>query len=104
MRRPVWPLTIGAPGEQGIAAPVCTPVIAARRPIRAQNDRLWHFPDIQDCPPNVGYRGQSGQHLLNLSFTAFDPNRTLAAEFADAQRGISYHCVVGCDPWIEGSV
>jgi hypothetical protein len=27
-------------------------------------------------PANVGYCGQSGQHLLNLSFTAFDPKRT----------------------------
>jgi hypothetical protein len=33
----------------------------------------WHFSDIQECPPNAGYCRQSGQHLLNLSFTAVDP-------------------------------
>jgi hypothetical protein len=25
---------------------------------------------------NVGFRGQSGKHLLTLSFSGFDPNRT----------------------------
>jgi hypothetical protein len=44
--------------------------------------RFWHDSDIQECPPNVGYRGQSGQHLLNLSFTAFDPSATSARKFA----------------------
>jgi hypothetical protein len=31
----------------------------------------WHDADIQECLPNVGYCGQSGQHLLDLSFTDF---------------------------------
>jgi hypothetical protein len=43
---------------------------------------FWHDADIQECLPNVGYCGQSGQHLLDLSFTAFDPQATSAASKA----------------------
>jgi hypothetical protein len=43
--------------------------------LSALDVRYWHDSDIQECPPNVGYRGQSGQHFLNLSLTGFDPKR-----------------------------
>ncbi len=39
----------------------------------------WHDSDIQECPPNVGYRRQSGQHTLVVSLTGFDPSETSAA-------------------------
>src|SRR6516164_4713301 len=32
--------------------------------------------DLAGRPRHVHYRGYSGQHSLNLSFTAFDPHRT----------------------------
>jgi len=33
-------------------------------------------------PTAVGYRGKTGQHLLAVSFTGFDPQETSAASFA----------------------
>src|SRR5258708_6639998 len=36
----------------------------------------WHEAADQECPPNGRYRGQTGKHLLALSFSQFDPERT----------------------------
>jgi hypothetical protein len=52
--------------------------------------------DIQECPPNVGYCGQSGQNLLNLSFTEIDPSATSCVQICcGAQGGFSLSGVVG---------
>ena len=38
--------------------------------------RLWHESEVRHPVAHVGYWGKSGQHLLVLSFTGFDPPRT----------------------------
>ena len=41
---------------------------------------------------------------LRVKSAALDPERSIGGRHCcDAQRGISYHGVVGCDPRIEGS-
>jgi hypothetical protein len=37
---------------------------------------------VPTAPSNVGFRGQTGKHLLVLSFTGFDPSRSSRARFA----------------------
>src|SRR5262245_60195576 len=37
----------------------------------------WHFSAVPTALSNVGHRGQTGKHLLALSFTDFDPGRSL---------------------------
>src|SRR5258708_25295836 len=48
----------------------------SRFPIRvlptAPGNALW----VSAAPSNVAYWGQSGKHVLDLRFTAFDPQRT----------------------------
>ena len=34
------------------------------------------FSAVPTAPSNVGYRGQTGRHMLNASSSHFDPNRT----------------------------
>jgi hypothetical protein len=34
---------------------------------------LWHFSAVPTAPSNVGYRGQTGRHMLNASSSHFDP-------------------------------
>jgi hypothetical protein len=41
------------------------------------NFRCWHGADIKLRPLFGGYGVESGQHLLGLSLSAFDPKRTL---------------------------
>jgi hypothetical protein len=36
--------------------------------------------DVPAAPGNVGYRGQTGKHVLGLSLTGFDPFETCAAQ------------------------
>jgi hypothetical protein len=38
----------------------------------------WHKPDMPPWSVYVRCRGQSGSHMLALSFSAFDPTATLA--------------------------
>src|SRR6266568_7118710 len=40
------------------------------------NDRCWHEAANRGCPRIGRDRGQSGQHMLVLSPTGFDPERT----------------------------
>jgi hypothetical protein len=40
------------------------------------DDRLWHLADIKLRPQFGRYGVESGQHLLVVSFSAFDPKRT----------------------------
>jgi hypothetical protein len=47
-----------------------------RRTKKGRDVSYWHFSDVPIRAINVRNRGKSGQHLLNLSFTAFDPTRT----------------------------
>ena len=50
------------------------------------------------------YRGKTGQHMLTASFSHFDPSATLGGRVCcDAQRGISWTGVVGCDPRLMGA-
>ena len=42
---------------------------------RLWNDRSWHETDMPTPLRNVRSRGQSGKHLLALSFSGFDPER-----------------------------
>jgi len=52
-------------------------------------------PAIFAAPTNVRYWEQIGQHMLVVSFTAFDPNRTFGAPVCcGAQRGLMRQ---GCD-------
>jgi len=37
----------------------------------------WHETDVPTALLNVCFQGQSGKHLLALSFSGFDLNRTL---------------------------
>ena len=37
---------------------------------------FWHESEVRHSVAHVGYWGETGQHLLVLSFTGFDPNRT----------------------------
>jgi hypothetical protein len=39
------------------------------------DDRLWHSSAVPTAPSNVGYRGQTGRHMLNASSSHFDPDR-----------------------------
>jgi hypothetical protein len=42
----------------------------------AANVWLWHETDMPTLFRNVRSQGQSGKHLLALSFSGFDPRRT----------------------------
>jgi len=42
--------------------------------------RFWHFSAVPTAPTNVGYRGQTGRHMLNASSSHFDPSATWAAQ------------------------
>jgi hypothetical protein len=46
------------------------------------NARFWHYSEVPARLAYVGYRGKTGQHLLAVSFTGFDPQETSAASFA----------------------
>jgi len=48
----------------------------------------WHFSAVPAACVHVRYSGESGQDLLNLSFTGFDPKRS-ASRIAHA-RGDSF--------------
>ena len=37
--------------------------------------RLWHESDVQALLAYVCYREKTGQHMLNESFSHFDPKR-----------------------------
>ena len=39
----------------------------------------WHESEVRQPIAYVGYRGKTGKHLLVVSFTRFDPKRTLRA-------------------------
>jgi hypothetical protein len=39
----------------------------------------WHETDMSTALRNVLFQGQSGKHLLALSFSGFDPHAALAA-------------------------
>jgi hypothetical protein len=47
-----------------------------------QNVALWPVSEVPSEQGNVGYRGQTGKHLLVLSLTGFDPNQTCSSERA----------------------
>jgi hypothetical protein len=34
---------------------------------------IWHIADLPQCPPSGRYRGQSGEHMLNVRLSDFDP-------------------------------
>jgi hypothetical protein len=40
----------------------------------------WHFSDMPTALGNVRHQGHSKRHLLALSFSGFDPERTWANE------------------------
>ena len=40
------------------------------------NVRVWHFSEVPPRLAHVGYRGQSGRHVLGVSFSQFDPELT----------------------------
>jgi hypothetical protein len=42
----------------------------------AVNDRTWHETDMPATLRDVRFQGQSGKHVLVLSFSGFDPKRT----------------------------
>jgi hypothetical protein len=42
----------------------------------------WHFSAVLTAPSNVGYRGQSGRHMLVARFSHFDPNRSFGSVYA----------------------
>jgi hypothetical protein len=43
--------------------------------------RVWHFSAVPSAPSNVGYRGQTGRHMLIARFSHFDPTATSAQNF-----------------------
>jgi len=66
--------------------PTATAVCTEPRLARADGDRIrladgsdWHFSAVPNAPLNVRSWGQTGKHLLGLSFTGSDPQRTSAA-------------------------
>src|SRR5215510_15328759 len=72
----------------------CSPRIIGGPPLESSLTRRSEF-----C-----FRGQTGKHFLTSRLTGFDPFPTSAARVCcDAQRGISYGGVVGCNPPAEGS-
>jgi hypothetical protein len=42
---------------------------------RPLNVCVWHEADMPTASRDVRFRGQSGKHLLAMSFSGFDPNR-----------------------------
>jgi hypothetical protein len=52
-------------------------------PERTDSDRvdvaLWHFSDMPTALRDVRFQGQSGKHMLTLSFSGFDPSETSAS-------------------------
>jgi hypothetical protein len=40
---------------------------------------VWHQTDMPIALRNVRSQGQSGKHMLSLSFSVFDPNESLDA-------------------------
>ena len=44
----------------------------------------WHETDMPTALRNVRYQGQSGKHVLALSFSGFDPEQTIFAKPIDA--------------------
>ena len=43
------------------------------------DDCFWHIPEVPARLAYVSYWGYSGKHMLDLRFTAFDPQETCAA-------------------------
>jgi hypothetical protein len=48
------------------------------------NVRVWHETDMPPWSLYVRCWGQSGKHILALSFSAFDPTETLAVPTGNA--------------------
>src|SRR6266849_489971 len=46
------------------------------------NVRSWHETDMPTALRNVRYQGQSGKHLLSLSFSGFDPISDIGWDFS----------------------
>jgi hypothetical protein len=53
----------------------------AAAPYRASGLVLWHETDMPTAMRDVRSRGQSGKHILAVSFSEFDPKETLRANF-----------------------
>jgi hypothetical protein len=51
----------------------------AAAPYRASGLVQWHETDMPTALGNVRSQGRSGKHLLALSFSGFDPEKTLGA-------------------------
>jgi hypothetical protein len=49
----------------------------------------WHETDMPTALRNVRYQGQSGKHVLALSFSGFDPERTFLD--LDLSRSAAFH-------------
>jgi hypothetical protein len=69
-------------------------LIAASTDDRSGDDiRLWHQPDMPTLFRNVRTQGQTGKHVLALSFSGFDPKRSwsAAAKRLDGIQKMSVH-------------
>jgi hypothetical protein len=72
--------------------------VARRRNNRIEHDfRCWHETDVPTALRDVGSQGQSGKHILPLSFSVCDPERALAAQttFAANCRTHRISCLCG---------
>ena len=67
----------------------------AAAPYRASGLVQWHETDMPTASRKVRYQGQSGKHLLALSFSGFDPIRTLPR-----QRLLELH-LHNCDAFVR---
>ena len=48
--------------------------------LASANDRCWHFSAVPTAASNVGYRGQTGRHMLNASSSHFDRRKHMASK------------------------
>jgi hypothetical protein len=51
-------------------------VSAPQPAVAPPNVSSWHKADIAEPPINARFGSKSGQHMLNASFSPFDPSRT----------------------------
>ncbi len=59
-----------------------------KSPCQSGAVHTWHEADMPTASRNVRFRGQSGKHVLTLSFSGFDPNRTSAYSITSSARSM----------------
>jgi hypothetical protein len=69
------------------------------------HDCSWHESEVPVLLADVGYRGMTGQHLLAVSFSRFDPNVWSGRAFeADSSTAAALVLVLGCPQRRAGSL